>query len=567
MNHKTESPLEATRPQVHHVRDQAAGLKQFFGAYFWFIVKNVIGWIFILGALPLGVFVPGPGGLPVFIIGFALVTFPGKRRLTSRVMRGRPFDLQTRLFTFLTAMVSVLITSLILWLFVGEDRYKRLQQSYGLQIAHLIGILAVALFVTWLVTRLGLQLANWLLMQMPIIRRRIRPWLRKRGFRILPPRRKSADESPATNGATPTDPDEILVIHERHHKRLWYVWSLLKPWLRRAVAVGITIAIFAWILQPIFDKWPDVRALIYRTSIVRIVVASGMFAFFLFAFRALVWRRILQAFGHTIPVAAAVRIWSTSELARYVPGVIWQVVGRVYLVRPYGVRGSVCSVSQILELSLFLLANMIVAVSCLLYFGIKNVEGVARNWLYLASALVPVLLVLVHPKIFHGMVNPIIKRLGKPPIVRHLSGWQLAALLGWNILGLVWQSLALFFILDEPLQLKADWWWVLAGAYCLAWCAGFLAVWAPGGIGVRELVFVTAMNVALPDAVRDSFAQREVLLGFLAFLSVLLRVWTTLGELLLATIAYALDIRGALGFPDAPGRVPLPRVRDFDSAV
>ena len=57
----------------------------------------------------------------------------------------------------------------------------------------------------------------------------------------------------------------------------------------------------------------------------------------------MVWRRILIGFGHYLPVAPATRIWSTSELARYLPGVIWQVAGRVYLVKPYGVRGSVCT--------------------------------------------------------------------------------------------------------------------------------------------------------------------------------------------------------------------------------
>lgn len=565
MSKPTSRQRVERHPHVHHVREESASLTQFFAGYFWFIVKNVIGWIFILGAIPLGVTVPGPGGIPVFLIGFALVTFPGKRRLTSRVMRGRPFDLQTRLFTFLTAAVSVVITASLLWLFIGRDRYEKLQQSYGLQVAHLIGILTLSLVVTWLVTRLGLQLANWLLTRMPVMRRRIRPWLRKKGLRLLPPRRKGSEQ--LLPGDAAPDENEILVIHERHHRRLWYVWSVVKPWIRRAVIVAITVAIFAWILRPIFLKWNEVRGLIYQTSIPRLGLATGMFAFFLFAFRAMVWRRILQDYGHRLPVAAAVRIWSTSELARYLPGVIWQVVGRVYLVRPYGVRGSVCSVSQILELAVFLLANMLVAVSCLLYFGIKNLEGAARAWLYAASALVPVLLVLLHPKVFYGLINRVMLRLGKPQIVPQ-SGWlELSEILAWNIIGLLWQSLALYLLLDHALKLKPDWWWVLAGAYCLAWCAGFLAVWAPGGIGVRELVFVTAMHVALPDAVRDSFAQREVLLGFLAFLSVLLRVWTTLGELILATIAYSFDLRGALGFPDAPGRVPIARRTDLDSAA
>ena len=123
---------------------------------------------------------------------------------------------------------------------------------------------------------------------------------------------------------------------------------------------------------------------------------------------------------------------------------------------------------------------------------------------------------------------------------------ELSGLLMWSMLGLLWQSLAIWLLVAEPLNLKLAKWWVVAGAYSLAWCAGFLAVWAPGGIGVRELVFMAAMNVALPEAVRDRFRDDPAALtGFLAFLSVLLRLWATSGEVLLTGVTYLFDYRGA----------------------
>ena len=254
-------------------------------------------------------------------------------------------------------------------------------------------------------------------------------------------------------------------------------------------------------------------------------------------------------------MAAATRIWSTSELARYLPGVIWQVVGRVYLVRPYGVNGAVCSTSQVLELILFLLANVLVAISCLAWFGVKQMHETARFWLLFIVPLAPVLLVLLHPRVFYRLLNSILGWLGKPPVENRLKFRVLIGLLGWSVLGLLWQSAAIWLITTGPLGLKLAKWWVVAGAYCLAWCAGFLAVWAPGGLGVRELVFVAAMQVALPAPVREQFRDPKVLLGFLVFLSVLLRLWATAGELMLASVAYVVDYRGALDRANAPGRV------------
>jgi hypothetical protein len=76
------------------------------------------------------------------------------------------------------------------------------------------------------------------------------------------------------------------------------------------------------------------------------------------------------------------------------------------------------------------------------------------------------------------------------------------------------------------------------------------------------LVFVAAMRVALPAPVRAQFDNPKVLLGFLAFLSVLLRLWATMGELMLAGLSYIADYRGALNRGDAAGRMPPSAIRE-----
>ena len=96
VNDKDNSPSSATR-----IRRQVL-------AYSWLVAKNVVGWVLILGAGPIGVALPGPGGLPLFLIGFALVTFPGKRNLTARVLRGIPVRRESRAFRITLATVAML---------------------------------------------------------------------------------------------------------------------------------------------------------------------------------------------------------------------------------------------------------------------------------------------------------------------------------------------------------------------------------------------------------------------------------------------------------------------------
>ncbi len=525
--------------------------------YSWIIAKNVIGWLLILASWALGIISPVPIGFLLFLVGFGLIWFPGKRSITARFLRGSPVPADSRAYkATLATMTLVVPTILVIWLSKVFHKSPHIPRSLNDYMGLIFGSLY---FIAGLVTLFfGTPIRvtfNRLLELLPRARRQSRPWLRKRGIDLLPPRRRSRRSGPGGKVTRAPDP-EIIEIAPRYQTRARNLWSRSLPWLQRIAAIGITVAIFAGMFRPMVRNWSQVRGRVGQTDWTRFFVASAMFSIFLFVFRVLAWKRILAELGFRLPLAAATRIWTASELARYLPGVIWQVVGRVYLVRPYGVSGTVCSTSQVLELILFLLANVLVAVSCLAWFGFKQMHHTARGWLICAVALVPVLLFLLHPRVFYGILNAVLAKLGKPPVERRLAFGELARLLGWMVLGLLWQSLAIWLITSGPLGLQFAKWWVVAGAYCLAWCAGFLAVWAPGGLGVRELVFVAAMRAALPAPARAQFEDPKVLLGFLAFLSVLLRLWATAGELMLAGIAFGADRRRLPAAPAAPPRSP-----------
>ncbi len=529
-------------------------IQQFLRDYSWVIVRNVIGWLLIVAALPVGLVVPGPGGLPIFIIGFALVTFPGKRKLTARVLRGRRLRLEDRAYAFTAAFLAIAIPGLAWWAVWAryEHRIRQLIEEYTPKKSVFVLTALIAVLVTWLVTRLSLKLLNGLLRLLPRFRRKFRPWLQKKGLKLLPPRRRKAPrEAPAE--------DEILEFDAKQRKRYRALWKRAQPWVKRLLAVGVTVWIVAIMIRPLRNNWPAVKEHVAALELWRFMLASGMFAVFLLCFRAFSWRRALKGFGYKLPYPAAARIWSVSELARYLPGAIWQVIGRVYLCKPYGIPGEIVSTSQILEVCVFLFANVLIASACLLWFGQKMMmmnHSPARPWLITALALVPTLGLLLHPKIFYTAANAILRKVGKPEIVKRLRGKKLIALLAWMMLGLVWQSVAVYLIVDPVLHFKSAWWWVVAGAYCLAWIAGFLAFWAPGGIGVRELVFVATMQAILPHQIREKFANPAALSGLLVLLGFLLRLWTVVGELMLTAAAYVWDYRRKINHVHLP--VPAP---------
>ncbi|MGE5610387.1 MAG: hypothetical protein ACM359_14125 [Bacillota bacterium] len=186
--------------------------EQFFAGYVWFALKNLIGWTLILLSLVVGPLVPGPGGIPLFLIGFALITFPGKRKLTARVLRGRRIRLQRRALLLAIAGVSVVVPAMMMWLFSSRlDWLGRLYEQGPLAwvITYLLGVVILAAASCGAVL-----LMNLLLRAMPPVRRRVRPWLRHHRVRLLPPRRRR--RHPHEHGTGPFRlKDEILSILKR----------------------------------------------------------------------------------------------------------------------------------------------------------------------------------------------------------------------------------------------------------------------------------------------------------------------------------------------------------------
>ena len=407
-----------------------AVLRRYFAGYFWAILKNVLGFLLILLAFPAIVAIPIPGGGPLmFLVGFALVAFPGKRKITSAVLRGRELRIEASIFTTVTTAASLLSIAVLLW-FVGAQ-YTKLIEHFHLDpnkskpafVAAVAGLCVLAAIVTWGVMWLALRFTNFLLRLVPRMRRMLRKPMRKYGIVLLPPPRH---RGPKSNVRAQ---QEIIEFSPGSRRRFKASWSFIKPWLMRLAGVGITFWLFYKLLAPIVEHWTEVEKFVRKINFVEFLAAVAIFVAFLFFFRAVGWWLLLRGLGRKVPLAPATRIWSTSELARYLPGVIWQVVGRIYLIKPYGVSGSICSTSQVLELIVFMLANIILAVACLLWFGFKEVQGDARWWLIGVMALLPTLGLLLHPSIFYALMNRIIRTFKRPPLETRVPAKTLVGLL------------------------------------------------------------------------------------------------------------------------------------------
>jgi hypothetical protein len=188
---------------------------RFFATRTWLVLRNVIGWLLILASFVAGPLVPGPGGIPLFLLGFALVSFPGKRRLTARVLRGRPVRVPGRPLAFASIAASIGLPAILLLL--AHDRSSWLAGRYPEGPVAAGALYVVVGTFTWLAVRQAPRVLNGLLRMVSRTRRRVRPWLRHHGIHLLPPRwRRRMGHEPGTGPLRIAE--EILTFHRRTPK-------------------------------------------------------------------------------------------------------------------------------------------------------------------------------------------------------------------------------------------------------------------------------------------------------------------------------------------------------------
>lgn len=204
-------------------------------------------------------------------------------------------------------------------------------------------------------------------------------------------------------------------------------------------------------------------------------------------FSALQVRIALAWVGQPIDLKASFFAYSAADIAKYVPGGIWAIASRLVMYRQLGMgRGPTV---KALALEQAWLAGAAAAVGAALYVGARW-DG---PWTLAAACL--------GVTGWTGLV--IVSRYWLPPAAAGRtpgSGVLLATQ------GALWLLAGAGFAVLEP---DADG-LLLAGAFCLAFSAGLLVPFAPGGVGVRETVALALLvpMMSTGDAARLLLVSR-----------------------------------------------------------
>ena len=239
------------------------------------------------------------------------------------------------------------------------------------------------------------------------------------------------------------------------------------------------------------------------------------------------WRALLAGWGGYLHFNTAARIWFISNLGKYLPGKVWSIAAMSVMAREQAVSPVAAAGSSIL----IQLITIATGIALALFMGVRAIDQpvlatVVAIILGAAIASLPVTLPAL-ARVASALTGRAIE---VPPLgVSTLFLTVARSLLSWLAYGVAFQ-LFVRGVLGSAAGETSSYIAVYAASYIL----GFLALFAPGGVIVRESALVAGMvRMGLANQA-DAFA-----------VAVASRLWLTVVELLPGFVYMALTRRSS----------------------
>lgn len=263
--------------------------------------------------------------------------------------------------------------------------------------------------------------------------------------------------------------------------------------MKKIIKIIIPIIIFYFIFRTVFSDWHTAQ--VYLSSINPLyLVLSFLFMIFIYPEGAYAWFRIVKTFDHKTKLKSALPIWIISNTSRYIPGTVWQYLGRMELsVAHIGITRSQAGLSMIYEVFLNLASASILSILIIIY------SNILPGWLIVPGIIS--IIIFLQPKLVEFIINLLIRVLKSrfKNIQTEHDFSVIYKALPWFILNFLLNGIALTFLsMSIGVQITTVNVILFTANYAFSWMVGFLAVVAPGGLGVMEGSLTVLLSSIMP---------------------------------------------------------------------
>ncbi len=147
--------------------------------------------------------------------------------------------------------------------------------------------------------------------------------------------------------------------------------------VRLAIQLGIAILVFGFLVLTVVDQWAEIQDKGVHFHVLWLIPAFVILPVF-YALNAVGWDLILRFLGYRLGAARAQVAWGQPLLARYVPGSVLYVLGRVLLSERAGVPRRLTVASIVYEQALQATSAIVVAAYFLIVH--PDLQGQPLRW-------------------------------------------------------------------------------------------------------------------------------------------------------------------------------------------
>lgn len=235
------------------------------------------------------------------------------------------------------------------------------------------------------------------------------------------------------------------------------------------------------------------------------------------------WRVVMTSVGAHLSWRDGAHVFLVSQLGKYIPGGVWNVVAGAELARDKGVSRARAAVA----LAVTMLTSILVG-TALAALGLAFAPHGWPMWTRFGGLAAPVALALLAPALLTKLVHLALKVMRRDTDVPHFTWAGVTRVAGWALVAWLLAGLQLFALgVGLGLEATPGTAFLAVTGFAGAWLVGFAALFMPAGIGARELVLVPVLAAHIDG-------------GELVALVVLSRVFFTVADVVGALVPAAL---------------------------
>lgn len=267
----------------------------------------------------------------------------------------------------------------------------------------------------------------------------------------------------------------------------------------RYVLIAAVIAAAVW---QVWVNWNIVVSTVtalqwHRVALAFLAIIPGIL------FSVMSWMAFVDELGPPIGIGRGAEISLVGSLGKYLPGSVWAYVLQIELGRQAGLSRTRVFAATVFNLAVVVAAALIA--SSLAIFPLMQ-QHPGLTWLPWLYALLPIVLVFLHPKVLTAIANFGFRLLRRPIPAHPIRIRAVGRSLGYALLSYVCYGLHLWFLADTREGLTISPLALCIGTMALGMIAGLIAFLLPSGIGAREFVIVAAIAPVVGTGAATAYA-------------------------------------------------------------